>query len=290
MAFVAGVGALYAILGVAQGDADVVSSLEWRLWRSVAALGLACAAVLGGYGLRRMRSEARALRLSAGELALQVVLALCLYSAAMVFINLQPEGTRDLPIEHLWSRLRFVELLTGLAVIPWLVLVWTTHSRLRHIGPMAGVSSPGLRRLTHCWDLISECVFAFVALVVIALVGSGAIQATWAASGLENTSAGGGFAESLVLVYALYFSVILASVTLPLLAAYRRRATELVEAVYELPQDSRLSGDWVSARDRLEAFLHVNVGILRNPLTAFSLLTPVITAALAMVIPELGGS
>ncbi len=290
VAFVGAVGVLYAVLGTADGGSDVAASLEWRLWKSVAAVGIAAAGVLGGHGLRRMRSEARALGLSIGELALQVLLALGLFGAAMVFINVQPEGARDLPIAHLWSRLRFVELTTGLAVIPWLVLVWTTHSRLRHIGSGTGgaPSRQGLQRLAYCWDLISDCVFAFIALVAIALVDTGALQATWAAH-IEATGAPDDFTESLVLVYALYFSVLLASITLPLLAAYRKRARELVDAVYELPADAELSAEWVSSRGRLEAFTHINVGILRNPLTAFSLLTPLITAALALVLPQLRG-
>jgi len=43
-----------------------------------------------------------------------------------------------------------------------------------------------------------------------------------------------------------------------------------------------------SARARLEKLLHLDVPLLRNPLTALSVFTPLVTAALAAFIPQLG--
>jgi hypothetical protein len=43
-------------------------------------------------------------------------------------------------------------------------------------------------------------------------------------------------------------------------------------------------------RERLEGYLHLDVGLLRNPLIGMSILTPLITAALAAFIPQLGAT
>jgi hypothetical protein len=150
-----------------------------------------------------------------------------------------------------------------------------------------GASSPSLADLLHSWDLLSECVLSFIAFVVIALVSTGALRATWLTSIEGVPDAASEFTASSVLVYGMYFSALLATITLPLLAVYRRRARELVNNTYALPPDARVSADLVSSRDRLEGYLHLDVGILGNPLTAFSLFTPLITSGLALIIPEL---
>jgi hypothetical protein len=44
----------------------------------------------------------------------------------------------------------------------------------------------------------------------------------------------------------------------------------------------------VTAKARLEKLLHLDVPLLRNPLTALSVFVPFVTAALAAFIPQLG--
>lgn len=44
----------------------------------------------------------------------------------------------------------------------------------------------------------------------------------------------------------------------------------------------------MAAKARLEKLLHLDVPLLRNPLTALSVFVPLVTAALAAFIPQLG--
>jgi hypothetical protein len=76
----------------------------------------------------------------------------------------------------------------------------------------------------------------------------------------------------------------------PLVAAWRRCARRAVDQAYPLPLDGQPAEEWVAARTRLEALLHLDVSLLRNPLTALTILSPLLTSALAAFIPQLGTS
>jgi hypothetical protein len=82
----------------------------------------------------------------------------------------------------------------------------------------------------------------------------------------------------------------LSVITIPLVAAWRSCAFALIDRSYPLPADGQPTEEWVSARARLEKLLHLDVPLLRNPLTALSVFVPLITAALAAFIPQLGMS
>lgn len=80
----------------------------------------------------------------------------------------------------------------------------------------------------------------------------------------------------------------MAAVTVPLVASYRRRAYDFVDSRYPVPADARISQDWVDSRARLEGVLNLSVTIIRTPIAIFAVFTPLITSALATVVPALG--
>ena len=141
-------------------------------------------------------------------------------------------------------------------------------------------------RLLDVWQLMTTCVGAFALGVVAAILSSGALRAAFVA---EHPRRAGEFPPSNVLLYGAFFAVILTVITLPLAFSWRTRARQLVQRAYPLPPDGRPTEAWVAARGRLEKLLHLDVSLLRNPLTALSIFTPLITAALAAFIPQLGG-
>ncbi|RZT16832.1 hypothetical protein EV649_4365 [Kribbella sp. VKM Ac-2569] len=73
-----------------------------------------------------------------------------------------------------------------------------------------------------------------------------------------------------------------------LAASWRSCAREIVDHAYPLPPDGQPTEEWVARRARLEVLLHLDVSLLRNPLTALTILSPLLTGALAAFIPELG--
>jgi hypothetical protein len=90
-----------------------------------------------------------------------------------------------------------------------------------------------------------------------------------------------------VLLYGAFFAVILTALTVPVLALWRSVASMLVDRSCPLRHAADVTSASVEQRGRLEAVLHLDIGILRNPVTIFSVLTPLVTAVLAAFVPEL---
>lgn len=195
------------------------------------------------------------------------------------------------PLNMDW-RLSLVTWTIAIAGVPWLALVWLALLRLRQQPTTTAQDAVGrVDALLRAWKLLSECVFAFVTFVVIAIVTTGTVRAAWvqfAEQQLTRDEAATQFPDSYVLLYGLYFSVLMAAVTVPLVASYRRRAKEFVDARYPVPSDARISQDGVDSRSRLEGVLNLSVTIIRTPIAIFAVFTPLITSALATVVPTLG--
>ena len=62
----------------------------------------------------------------------------------------------------------------------------------------------------------------------------------------------------------------------------------IVDHAYPLPPDGQPTEEWVASRAWLEVLLHPDVSLLRNPLIALTILSPLLTGVLAAFIPELG--
>jgi hypothetical protein len=199
-------------------------------------------------------------------------------------------------------------LFTGmLTSIPWLALVWLAHAECHDLqdsltgaakqpaariaGTPAGqaVKQQSLAvvnaRLLVLWRLLTACVTAFAVTVVAAIVNSGALRASFLAA---HPARGSEFPPANVLFYGAFFAVILSVITIPLVATWRACAFSVVERSCPLPADGQPTEAWFTARTQLERLLHLDVPLLRNPLTALSIFVPLITAALAAFIPQLG--
>ena len=167
------------------------------------------------------------------------------------------------------------------------------------------------------WDLITACLTAFALFVALALIPTGALRALWlvhvgeeadraaaaataAAEGTTRAKEAAGAAaaeetrESLdaafssldVLLYGAFFAVVLAAFTVPVLAVWRDASRRFMDAELPLRNPADL-GDVLDKRKHLEALLHLDTSLLRNPLTVFSVFTPLITSVLAAFVPEL---
>jgi len=121
--------------------------------------------------------------------------------------------------------------------------------------------------------------------VVAIIVATGALRAAFLSAYPARARQ---FPPATVLAYGGFWALVLVVITLPMAAAWRARARQVVERGYPLPEDGQPTESWVSARARLEHLLHLDVPVLRNPLTALSVFTPLITATLAAFIPQLG--
>jgi len=215
--------------------------------------------------------------------------ALALTAGVFTFLKFAvpvPES-RDWPdsLDIAW-RTTGVAFTIGLAAVPWLVLVWLLQ---RHLSAEATqevpLSTKDLRRL---WELLNSIVLAFAVFVVLALVPTGALRVAYFA-GPKNPAAdkdGSEFPSSEVLLYGAFFAVLLSAIALPMVSTWRTAAQRRVAHDYPLDKDPPDSAT-KEGLDRAETLLHLDVGVLRSPITALTVFTPLVTAALAAFLPDL---
>jgi hypothetical protein len=307
------VGLLFAVtaaLGVddstgTKDSNDFVTSVPWTVWRMVAA-----AAILLFLGM--LLTAARVLA-NGGNWGIVVTprrrwvyVAIAAAAIGVFFFTLSLTGGRfpDVPVKSLVIRLRAV-LLTGMvASVPWLALVWLAHEachalhdRIESLSPITTKPAKSdsraeptpyrevITQLLNLWRLLVLCVGGFALGVVAAIVTSGALRAAFIAA---HPDRGKEFPAVNVLYYGALFAVLLSVLAVPLAASWRSCARGVVDHAYPLPPDGQPTEEWVASRARLEVLLHLDVSLLRNPLTALTILSPLLTGALAAFIPELG--
>ncbi|TDU88015.1 hypothetical protein EV138_1554 [Kribbella voronezhensis] len=283
-----------------------VSSVPWVVWRMVAA-----AAILLFLGMlmtaARVLGDGSDWGLVATPRRRWTYVAVAATAIAVFFALLSLAGGRfpDVPVKDLVVRLRAVLLAGMIAAVPWLALVWLAHEtchalqdRIAELAPIrkapgevvaSGIESAKYRdliaQLLNLWKLLLLCVGGFALGVIAAIVTSGALRAAFLAAHPERADE---FPAVNVLYYGALFAVLLSVLAVPLAASWRSCARGVVEQAYPLPADGQPTEEWVSSRSRLEALLHLDVSLLRNPLTALTILSPLLTGALAAFIPELG--
>jgi hypothetical protein len=287
-------GAAFA-LGVSASDGspgsrELVASAPWVAWLLIGALALVVFAALFLLALRILRTGPGWGLAGPGARTRNYLILAAVTVAVIAVVIVLNGGTPDIPVRGLAFRTRAV-LLGGLvASVPWLALVWLAHAECRDLqdllaGPEHGLPAQVIPRLLLLWKLLVSCVTAFALAVAAAIVNSGALRVAFITA---HPGRGGEFPPSNVLLYGAFFAVLLSVITIPLVASWRSCAFGIVELAHPLPDSGEPGEEWFPARARLEKLLHLDVPLLRNPLTALGILTPLITAALAAFIPQLG--
>jgi hypothetical protein len=285
----------------------LVASAPWVAWLLIGALALVIFAALFLLALRVLRTGPEWGLAGSRSRTRNYLIVAAVTVAVIAAVILLRGGNPDIPVRGLAFRTRAV-LLGGLvASIPWLALVWLAHAECRDLqdmlgspagdsaapavgesaGPASALCQPAqlIPRLLLLWKLLVSCVTAFAVAVAAAIVNSGALRVAFITA---HPARGAQFPPSYVLLYGAFFAVLLSVITIPLVASWRSCAFMVVEQAHPLPADGQPGENWFSARARLEKLLHLDVPLLRNPLTALSVFTPLITAALAAFIPQLG--
>jgi hypothetical protein len=221
------------------------------------------------------------------RIAFYIVIALVLIATIVLFL-IAGSGPKtqtwpaDLNIEY---RTRSVFIAIAASAVPWLVLVWLLQDQLTtYAEPQAPPTTEDLRRL---WDSLYAIVLAFAVFVVLALVTSGALRLAYFA-GAKDPAAnkqGPEFPASNVLLYGAFFAILLSAIALPLVAAYRAKALRRLRLCHPIkePPDEKDK----DATEWQESLLHLDIGVLRSPITALTVFTPLITAALTAYLPDL---
>jgi hypothetical protein len=208
----------------------------------------------------------------------------------------------QLPVARLDARTGVVLIVGAIAVMPWLATVWLVHSASRDVRlqieatAAAAVETgtdgespllPAFRRLLALWDAIVRCVLAFLVAVAATIVTTGALRGVFVEAFPVTADQPDRFPSVYVLLYGATFAFLLLILTVPMLANWRAKAAQLVEATMPVPAGLRFEEGWGDQRILLERLLHLDASLMRSPLTALSALVPLATSALAAFIPEL---
>jgi hypothetical protein len=305
--FLGFVALAYWLLGIGQGESDIAKSVEWLTWKLLAALaiGIALASgVLGVSALQKVRGDsfasggksqssaadrlAEPLRQETrGKLVKYGIAASILAGALTAFFATGGRrGSKGWP-DSLDIGLRpvWVILSVGLAAVPWLVLVWLLQERLT--GYAKGKTSATTQELIHLWDLLYSIILVFAVFVVLTLVTTGALRAAYFAGDKDPAAnkQGPEFSSSSVLLYGAFLALLLSAIALPMVAAYRRAAQRCLQDWH--PMEEPPNKDEKDAVEWHETLLHLDIGVIRSPITALTIFTPLVSAALAAFLPDL---
>ena len=271
-----GVAVLVGRVGAARADAPgFVDSVPWLSWLVLSGLALnVFAALLVGSVLLLRAREWWGLgsRSFLPYLGCSVALVLGLVVVRLVWGGANP----DLPVTGLPQRTGAI-LGTGMiACIPWLAIVWLAHATVLALDVQHGDRAEVTDQLVGLWRLVVTVVSAFTAVVVVAILCSGALRVAFLYAHPERSAE---FPPQNVLLYGALFTILLALITVPLVVSWRSRALRLVEVVAPAPSAERTA---------LESQLRLDLPLLKNPLTTLNVFAPLVTSVLAAFVPQLG--
>ncbi|HZO70491.1 MAG TPA: hypothetical protein VFB74_36290 [Kribbellaceae bacterium] len=284
--------------GTSEGD-RVTELPAWAIWCVLAATSVLAFAGLLARGVELI-GEHRTLPAASGRRLLGFFVLATLIAIA-VWVTLLAAGgwqlAEQLPINHLRVRTTAVLSIGMLAALPWLVLVWLVHAECREIGAAArravAADPPedqhplydAAQRLLALWDLLVRCVLAFLVFVVAAVTTSGALRALFVDALPERSDE---FPPSAVLLYGMVFALVLLVISIPMIASWRAKASYIAQRLGPVPTDLVVTEGWLEQQARTAALLHLDVPLLRSPLTLLAALTPIVTSLVATFLPLLG--
>jgi hypothetical protein len=269
-----------------------VAVLSLGIWTAVFTRGLATV-----HEFRRMWPRGRVWWIwHFGAYALMV-------ASVLAMLTLNNAGEKIVvPIEGFPTVTRSLVLVAATAAAPWVLTVWLAHEQLRilrtavdKVRPPEPIEeltvdkldgpaiSEAVTQSLAVWKVIERCTLSLSLLVSTAVFLSGALRLALINSHALKDDV---FPASAVLGYGAFFAVVLAFVVVPLVLAWRSHAFRLVEAALGEPRYGIPDQTWLDGRDRLEARLRLDTNVLRSPITALSVASPLVTGVLAALLPN----
>lgn len=320
LTFLLGTLAAAGVLRVATGhgdgaNKDLVTSAQFGLWIGVAAVTIVVFLNTAIAGARTVLDSPLGSDPATRTMyaVLYVVFGAIVIAALVIF----GKGGPKAEIGH-WTVIRVSLLVLGvIAAGPWIVSMWATHATLgahraaisghRPTLPTAvegqsatpddesknagfdvrGSTPPGdgldpiMHSLLAVRKDIAQAVARLLTLVLLAVLLSGALRGAL----VPNFVSDADFPASAILVYGAFFTVMLAFAVLPLMLAWRRTATDLLDVAY--PTHVRSTADEADARVRMAATLNLNGSLFTSPVALTSVLSPLVISFLTVFVPQL---
>lgn len=266
-----------------------VAIREWAEWKTIAALTVSIAIGLSVAGvailIRVVHSEH--LRITRATALLYGLAAVAVCGGLAVLFGTQSGmvSQRDWPVADLDTKFVVVTVIVTLCTAPWIAMIWVVHNLVRRDSP------PTVKWLFDVWHLMMQCAETYALFIVLQVLCAGALRRVWLTQAPTDQELSerfaAGFPSIEVLLTGAFGAVLGLLLFMPIVAGWRSSARTCVDRHFSLQRADPPKASWVEGRDRLEKLLHLNVGMLRSPLLALSVLTPLVTSALAVFLPEL---
>lgn len=308
----------------ADSEAKGVGEREWRAWIATTSLGLSLAILLAIHGWVRLRRLPTQLpdeaKITEEVMRVHGRMAMLWVIVLAVTVSLLVSDPRKWP-QAMEVRLLIVSTIGVFCAAPWVAITWLCHQATwpywlkphelmaaqTGAAGSASTQAPSIQAssthgtgaaavdaqiavLQQIWSHIVGVALAFSGLVAVALIPTGALRNLYLSQATDDKdSLRASFPSSDVLLYGGLWSLVAGLVVIPLVFSWRAAAQSAVDKRY--PPNSTTAdkpGD-VTARGALQSMLNLNSGILRNPLTVLTIATPLVTAAIAAFVPEIGG-
>lgn len=296
-------GAMTGVTRALAADRAFVSG-PLRGWVAAVSLSLVVWAAVFGWGVRALRrldpAWRRERRWWAGHAAAYVILVGVVLG--VLALN-NANATLRVPVHGAATLTRILILFGAIAAAPWVAMVWLAHERVGEIrSGLETITSPeptdalepsmldgpaiaGTTRWTlDVWSTIERCALALAVVVSMAVLDSGALRIALVGSGRLDPRL---FPPLVVLLYGAFFAAVLLIAVLPLVLAWRALAVALVDRALGEPLCGVPGEAWLALRGRFESHLRVDATILRRPITALSLLSPLVLALVTAFVPRL---
>ena len=267
------------LLSLRQGNGQLATSDEWLIWKGTAALGQAVAVTLLIHGVARLISVRES---GDGRLyGVSVTAAVVVVAGVWLGVETLLGVGRDWAIPGMKDRLDGVVVVGTVCATPWVALVWITYQRVQ--------AAETTEKLLRSWDLIISIAQAFALFVVVAIFPTGALLKLWLtqASNPQQVAAQREvFDTEHVALYGAMYGVIAGAIVLPLVVGWRSKAREHINNQHEIGDG--VTASWYEDRAAHEKLLGLDVSLIRNPLTALTVLTPLLTSLIATYLPNVG--
>lgn len=268
-------------------ESAFAGSQGYRVWTLVIGASLAAwvwLAVAGFAAVRGLMND-RPKR----SIARDIVAFVLLIGVAVVLLQVVLQGDRPVrvPVEGHRALILTLTAAGAAAIAPWLISMWIVQeqvSSLRHElkrWDRDANRASAVRRLLEMWTSVERSILAVAVLVSTVVLNTGALRAALVPAVLTNEQ----FPSTDVLLYGAFFAVLLAVAVVPLVLTWRNTAAQLVNDTVGEPPNGEPDEQWIKRRERMEALLHLDVGMLRSPITALSILSPLLTAAATAFVP-----
>jgi hypothetical protein len=249
------------------------------IWIYAAEVGTAAALGIASFPAFRHLAQTTGRRATVRALAAWPVLG-------VLVLLFGPPAVGDIPLWLGAGRTIAVNVIAGVFITPsfaGLLLVQTRLSALaRETTPAVNEGKAGELIIELSWlrTAMMRFLITFAAAITAGLLALGALRLALLAFGTPAAHV----PPLRLLTYGGLLTAITALIFVPAYVAWQERVSDLRDALHPVPEDGRMTHDWIQARDDLDTLLIARVSVGRVLVTAFGVLAPLTASVISALL------